>query len=86
MPTATPPPFSLDTFHPSLLRCDRCGAAFVLPAPPLGGTPVEDLRHLTDEEIALLWPALGGPLQRHRHTCPGVWFPVETWDEMAAGR
>jgi hypothetical protein len=78
--------FSLDSFHPDTLRCDKCGHGFTLPGRPAGGTALKVLRCLTVDEVALAPPGLAADVQRHAYTCLRAWFPVETWDAMTAAR
>jgi hypothetical protein len=63
----------------------------VRPRPP-GLPPAdadrEELRTLTEDEAALVWPALTEDLRLHRMLCPGAWFGVaqEEWERLAAPR
>jgi hypothetical protein len=52
---------SLDSLHPGLLRCDRCGWA-VLVALGLTVDPA-GLRCLTDDEAVAYWPGLPATLR-----------------------
>src|SRR5690242_9928444 len=67
--------YSLDTFHPTHLRCDLCG--YGLPASPPADVDPEELRTLTEDEPVLVWPRLAGDLQLHGMLGPGEWFPAE---------
>ena len=80
------PTDSLDTFHPTHLRCDQCGHG--LPASPPPDADPEELRMLTEDEAALVWPALAEDLRLHGMLCPGAWFgvPQEEWERLAAPR
>jgi hypothetical protein len=80
-PTAT---FTLDSFEPHRLRCDRCGHGLAVPLDPWDDP--ESLRMLTEEEAAAYWPDLAIDLHSHAMTCPGAWFgwAQEQWEEMAA--
>jgi hypothetical protein len=50
------PTYSLDTFHPDLLRCDSCGHG-IAGAVAHGADP-EELRTLTEDEVLLVLPGL----------------------------
>src|SRR5215472_3142847 len=80
------PTYSLDTFHPTHLRCDQCGHG--LPASPPAEADPEELRTLTEEEAVLVWPALAADLHLHDYVCPGACFgiPQEEWEAMATPR
>ena len=78
--------YSLDTFTPTLLRCDRCGHALPVALDPWDDP--ESLRMLTEDEAAAYWPELTTDLRLHGMVCPGAWFgvPQEEWEAIAAPR
>jgi hypothetical protein len=75
--------YSLDTFHPDRLRCDRCGHA--LPVTLDVWDDPTSLRMLTSEEAAAYFPGLAEDVRAHSYVCPGAWFgiPQEEWEAMA---
>jgi hypothetical protein len=80
------PTYSLDTFHPTHLRCDACGHGIPVTVPP--DADPEELRTLTEDEVLLVLPGLDADLRLHGYVCPGAWFgvPQEEWEAMAAPR
>jgi hypothetical protein len=64
--------YSIDRFHPDLLRCDQCGHA--LPVALDVWDDSESLRMLTEGEAAEYFPALAVDLRLHGYPCPGAWF------------
>jgi hypothetical protein len=80
------PTYWLDTFHPELLRCDGCGAAFPIGQAAAGADDLgpEDLRALTADEVALALPQIAGAVHRQGVACPGAWFAGELDDAEPA--
>jgi hypothetical protein len=74
--------FTLDSFEPHLLRCDRCGHALTVPLDPWDDP--ESLRMMTVEEAAAYWPELTQELHSHTMTCPGAWFGTQEEREALA--
>ncbi len=76
---------TLDSLHPDLLRCDRCGHA--LPVTLDAWDDPESLRCLTEDEATAYFPRIAAELRRHGMECPRAWFATqEECEEMAAPR